>query len=63
LSKEELAILRETSCSYDRNDLIRSFWANVKYAKELFIKLGDGDREFKKYEQELTPKIKDILKK
>lgn len=60
-SPSELAILKETSCAYDRQDLIRAFWANIKYAKGLSLKTGLGQEQFEEYEKKLLPSIKRIL--
>lgn len=59
-SKEELEILKETSCAYDKSDVVRSFWANVRYAEELLAKIGAVDL-FREYKNKLMPGIKKIL--
>lgn len=58
--KEELEILKETSSAYDKNDVVRAFWANVRYAEELLVKMGTGDL-FREYKSKLMPSIKRIL--
>lgn len=61
-SQQELEILKETSSSYNKNDIIRSFWANIKYAEALLTKTNDNDL-FNKYKNSLLPEIKSILDK
>lgn len=59
-SQEELEILRETSSAYDRNDLIRSFWANIEHAEKLLRRIGKS-KLFEEYKSLLTSQIKSIL--
>ncbi len=61
--REELEVLRETSCTYDKGDLVRAFWANIKIIKQLLQKLGIGIDLFENYEKKLIPEIKLILGK
>lgn len=60
-SDEELQILRDTSCAYDREDLIRAYWENIKYTKQLLGKFGMEIKSFEEYENKLVPRIKVIL--
>jgi len=60
--EKELKILRETSSAYDKKDVIRSFWANIKYAESLLEKLGVAGL-FREYKDKLTPAIKEILER
>ncbi len=60
-AQDELEILRKTSSTYDKDDLIRAFWANIKNIKALLEKIDVGIDEFRSYEQKLVPEIKKIL--
>jgi len=60
-SDKELQILREISCSYDRDDIIRAFWENIKYAK-LFVSNNSQLADlFGQYENKLITEINMIL--
>ena len=60
-NEESLRILRETSCTYEKQDIVRAFWANVGYMKMLLSKLPMDTSEFEQYEQKLVPEIKAML--
>lgn len=60
-SPKELDILKETSSAYDKNDVVRAFWANIKYTGELLEKMGIGTNLFEEYKSKLLPEIKSIL--
>lgn len=61
-SKEELGILKETSSTYDRDNIVRAFWENIKHAEGLLLKMGMGEGLFDEYKSKLIPSIKKILR-
>lgn len=59
---QELQILHDISCSYERSDIVRAFWANIKYAKVFFTSQDQQlGAVFSKYEQKLADKLKKII--
>lgn len=59
---QELQILHDISCSYERSDIVRAFWASIKYAKIFFTSQDQHlGAVFSKYEQKLADKLKKII--
>lgn len=61
-TSKELDILKQTSCAYDKADIIRAFWANIRFASQLLNEAKIDHELFNHYESELKPKLQAILK-
>lgn len=58
---EEIKMLQETSCSYDRADIVRAFGANVDIMSSLVKNKPVLQKQFKQYYDSLWPEISKLV--